>query len=131
MKKVFKLIIIMFLCVVTAGCTNFVDIIKENINKFMPKENTIIIFYRDDCKFCNQLSSYLDSQDESAKRQLKIKKYNINEQENRELFNKKVNELGLSNVGVPFIIIGDNYLIGFQKEKFNEFIYENVNIKLS
>lgn len=133
MKKIFKLIIILFLCVVSAGCTNFVDVVKEKLSSYMPNENTITIFYRDDCKYCNQLSEYLDSQDESVKKQLKIKKYNVNEQENKDLFNQKVEELGLSNsrIGVPFIVIGDNYLIGFNKENFNEFILENLNITLS
>ena len=121
MKKIFMLVVLIILCGLTVGCVSFGD--NQN-------DVEIAIYYRDDCKFCNQLSNYLDSQPESIKKELKIKKYNINEQENRELFNKKVNELGLSNVGVPFIVIGDNYLIGFSKERFNQFIYENVNVKL-
>lgn len=126
MKKIFKMLVLFILCWITVGCVSFGDIKKPKT-----KDVEITIYYRDDCKFCNQLSNHLDSQEESIKKQLKIKKYNINEQQNRELFNQRIEELGLSRVGVPFIVIGDNYLIGFQKEQFNTFIYENVNINLS
>lgn len=121
MKTFFKIFTILFVCILTCSCS------------FNKKEKEITIFYRDDCYFCMQLSAYLDSQDNSVKKHLIIKKYNINEQENRQLFYQKKDELDLSGerIGVPFIIIGENYHVGFNKEKFNKFIYDNLNITLS
>lgn len=132
MKNIFNLVAIMFLCILTAGCNSVVDMLRDTVNKFVPEEKETMIFYRENCKYCFQLSEYLDSQDENIKEQLNIKKYNLNEETNKELFNQKIKEFGLSSddVGVPFIVIGDNYHIGFNKEAFKEFIYDNLNIIL-
>ncbi len=77
---------------------------------------TITLFYGDGCPHCSAAESFLDSiQQENSN--LKIEKFEVyNNQNNQLLMKNEAKRLGVDVRGVPFIVIGDKYITGYQSD---------------
>jgi thiol-disulfide isomerase/thioredoxin len=81
------------------------------------EEVEIIYFWSNTCSHCAEASPFLA---DLVKRypEIKLTKYEIHDQANKELFVKTAEGFNISSdqLGVPFIIIGDQHWVGFSKD---------------
>ncbi len=84
---------------------------QENLNK---KEVNIYFFYGQGCPHCAKEKAYLEQIQDQYLDQLHIYEFEIYyHQENVELFQKVAYRLDVNASGVPFLIIGEDYIIGY------------------
>ena len=77
----------------------------------------LIYFWGDGCPHCAKESKFLEQMAEKYP-ELKITKYEVwYNSENQELFKKTAKELGITQLGVPLTIIGDEHFIGYQDDE--------------
>ncbi len=77
------------------------------------KEATLYFFYGEGCPHCAKEEIFLKTMEEKYE-ELKVERYETyNNSNNRALMNKKKDELGVTSAGVPFTIIGEEYLLGY------------------
>ena len=87
----------------------------------------IYLFYGDTCPHCAALEEYLDKEYKNDK-DIKIYKYEIwNSKENQKLLKKVEQTTGKEAKGVPYFIIGDQLLQGYNKtESWEETVDETI-----
>ncbi len=68
------------------------------------------VFLREDCPQCTNIENYLGELDE--KYAIEINKYDVTEDENKELFQQFKERYGLKADAYPAIFIGDKYILG-------------------
>lgn len=74
-------------------------------------------FYGDGCPHCSQEEKLLQKLEEKYPDKLLIKKYEIyHNQENSALFNQFIQQYNIQTAGVPLLIIGDDYVLGYGGE---------------
>ena len=77
----------------------------------------ITLFHGEECPHCRAERAFLGDLKKEMPN-LKITEYEVwHNEKNRELFLKTAKELDIKRLGVPLTIIGDKYLIGFDKPK--------------
>lgn len=71
-------------------------------------------FYGATCSYCAALNEWFDSIEEEYGKYFDLVKYEVwNDQANSELMNTVAAKLNTEVTGVPFLVIGGNYLSGF------------------
>lgn len=93
LKKIFVCIIFLLLFIPLVNA-------KENV--------TINLFHLNTCPHCKDEIKWLKSIDD---KDVKVNYYEVSE--NKELYDKVIKELDISETGVPLTIIGSDYTIGF------------------
>ena len=100
--------------------TFFILLFITNINNtFADEEKNLVniyIFHSDSCSHCQEELKLLDKL-EKKYNNIKIHKYEIIDEHNKELFSKVTNEFNITTTGVPFTIIGDKYFIGYSEKQ--------------
>ena len=74
------------------------------------------VFYSKTCPHCEALLSYIDKLDNETKAKFNLIKYEVSKDaDNSALMTKVANTLGTdtTNLGVPYMIIGEKTIIGF------------------
>ena len=92
-------------------------------DSYYENEPCLYFFYKSSCSQCQQAIVFIE--DLESENDFKIKKYNIEEEENKVIFNSFKSRYGLISGAYPSIFIGDNYLIG------NKAILNNLEKELS
>ncbi|HKK54163.1 MAG TPA: hypothetical protein VJ926_01450 [Patescibacteria group bacterium] len=95
--------------VLAVSSENNVDNFSEN-NEENNHKPCLHFFYKPDCSQCQYISSFLEEVENEYK--IEVEKYNIKEEEDKELYNSFKSRYGLISSAYPVIFIGDNYLMG-------------------
>lgn len=96
-----------------------------------PKTQQIILFHGEECPHCIEERKFLIEL-KKERPNLEVIEYEVwHNSKNRDIFLEKANSLGVKNPAVPFTIIGDQYLIGFDKpensgEKIKKMLDDNI-----
>ena len=93
------------------------------------KPINLYVFYGEDCGYCYRLHLYLATleNDPSINYKFNIIDYEVwNDSENKELMKKVANELNTKVSGVPFYIIGEEIMTGYNT-LYNEDIVNAIN----
>jgi len=106
MKKFIK---VLFLLVLFFTCVTFVS----------AKDATLYFFYGDGCPHCAKEKVFLNEMEDKYE-DLTIKRYEVfGNVENSNLMETYKQKLDVSGKGVPFTVIGEDYLYGYM-ESYNE-----------
>jgi len=106
MKKFIK---VLFLLVLFFTCVTFVS----------AKDATLYFFYGDGCPHCAKEKVFLNEMEDKYE-DLTIKRYEVfGNVENSKLMETYKQKLDVSGKGVPFTVIGEDYLYGYM-ESYNE-----------
>ena len=106
MKKYIK---ILFLLVLFFTCVTFVS----------AKDATLYFFYGDGCPHCAKEKVFLNEMEDKYE-DLTIKRYEVfGNVENSKLMETYKQKLDVSGKGVPFTVVGEDYLYGYM-ESYNE-----------
>ena len=87
----------------------------SNINAEEKNLVNIYLFHSETCSHCQAEIRLLNSLEEKYNN-IKVYEYEINNEENQELFSKVKDLYNISNTGVPFTIIGEKYFFGYSDE---------------
>jgi glutaredoxin len=74
-------------------------------------------FYKPDCSQCQHVNVFLEEIEEGQ--DVEVARYNIEEEENKQLYSSFKYRYGLISSAYPVIFIGDNYLMGDKSIKNN------------
>ncbi len=88
---------------------------QENGEEIQNPELCIHVFLDGNCVQCQNIENYLEEINE--KYNIQIKKYNVNGEENRSLFQEFKENYGLKADLYPTLFIGEKYIIGEQPIK--------------
>lgn len=115
------LIIFIVLCII--GYIFYKEILHKQFNfnfNFNKQKSEIVIsiFSDDDCTYCDDLINFLNKSDYN----IIIYEYNIADADNKKLYYDVAHSLNYKDdeIGLPFTIINDKVIIGFNKEKQKE-----------
>ncbi len=120
MKKIINLLLIMAIFLI--GCGSKVSASKLDLPEVTDHEKIVVnLFYGDGCHFCHNLLTYISENYDVLKDYIDIHGY--------ETWSNKPNSTFLGEVktalvpdteqfGVPFMVIGDEYLIGANTTEF-------------
>lgn len=131
MKKYLeKLFILLFVSILLVP--NFVFAEKDEEEKEEAEEKNppvqIYEFYGSTCGYCASLNEFLDSIEEEYGEYFDVTKFEVwSSEENAELMESAAEVLNADVTGVPFLIIGEKYLTGFNesnKETIINYIME-------
>lgn len=74
---------------------------------------SVTLFHSEECPHCKEEIKFLNDLKKEIP-DLEVKEYEVSQnEENRRLFAETTEKLGIKNLVVPLIIVGDKYLIGF------------------
>lgn len=103
MKRIIKILLIVFL---------FVPVILFADTK---KELNMYLFYGDGCPHCKALENYLGDYLKD-KKNIKLYTYEVwNSEENLNKLKDVMDIMGSKNSGVPFLVIGNSYIVGYDE----------------
>ena len=131
-------ILILILCIpftVFALNKDYKDIVKDYYNLDETENINIYLFYSKTCKHCHEEEEYLNDLKEKYQDKINIYKYEVTENiQNKKIMQELKNTFDIANNGVPFTVIGENYILGFNetyKEKFitiiNKYLSDNTD----
>lgn len=137
MKKIYY-ILILILCIpftVFALNKDYKDIVKDYYNLDETENINIYLFYSKTCKHCHEEEEYLNDLKEKYQDKINIYKYEVTENiQNKKIMQELKNTFDITNNGVPFTVIGENYILGFNetyKEEFttiiNKYLSDNTD----
>lgn len=125
MKKIYY-ILILILCIpftVFALNKDYKDIVKDYYNLDKTENINIYLFYSKTCKHCHEEEEYLNDLKEKYQDKINIYKYEVTENiQNKKIMQELKNTFDIANNGVPFTVIGENYILGFNETYKEEFI---------
>ncbi len=125
MKKIYY-ILILILCIpftVFALNKDYKDIVKDYYNLDETENINIYLFYSKTCKHCHEEEEYLNDLKEKYQDKINIYKYEVTENiQNKKIMQELKNTFDIANNGVPFTVIGENYILGFNETYKEEFI---------
>ena len=125
MKKIYY-ILILILCIpftVFALNKDYKDIVKDYYNLDETENINIYLFYSKTCKHCHEEEEYLNELKEKYQDKINIYKYEVTENiQNKKIMQELKNTFDIANNGVPFTVIGENYILGFNETYKEEFI---------
>ena len=113
MKKYLLLLLLVFLIPIKV-------LANETVN--------IYVFHNQECPHCKRAITYLNELQENDAN-IKIYTYEISQETNaynRTLFHKAEEALDIEVMSVPFVVIGNNYYIGFN-DNFKDTYVETIN----
>ena len=95
-----------------------------NIEKYktnISNDKKIYVFFRKGCPYCIQAINFIKEEYSD----LNVEMLDVANKKNVELFLKFVEKYGLdkNNIGVPFICIGDKYILGWSEK--SEYFFRN------
>jgi len=73
----------------------------------------IVVFLRQGCSHCDAEKKFLSSL-EKERKDIKITRHNLEDQDSRDLWNKFTEQIEVSKV-TPITVVGQSYIIGFDK----------------
>lgn len=126
-----KKIIIILLLIISVGCNKqqIIDDNKEN-NEIIENENqnndsqisegpiNIYLFWGDGCHACASLKEFFNNLDSSYDKYFNLVKYEVwNNEENSNLMHEVGDKLNQTYYAVPFLVIGDEIIVGFSESK--------------
>jgi len=112
-KKIFILFLLVFsLNLYSATQTNSDLTQDDNFDS-----DTFFFFHSYKCPHCKEAKPFVNTLEKFYKdKGIKVRDFEVlKNTKNRDLFQKKVNELKITGVGVPLFIIGDSYEVGYKK----------------
>ncbi len=77
----------------------------------------LYLFYRDDCPHCHEEQDFLERLEKENTNINIIKTEVIKSKEGREMYVKTVDRLNVEMSGVPLLVIGDEYIVGFKDDE--------------
>jgi glutaredoxin len=80
-------------------------------------EPCLHFFYKPDCSQCQHVGVFLDKIE--SEKDVDVDRYNIEKEENKQLYNSFKYRYGLISSAYPVIFIGDNYLMGDKSIEHN------------
>ena len=90
------------------------EIVKLDIDETKPY---MVIFYTKHCPFCHKALDFISKNIEPKYKDLKIYKYDLDNNKNMKYFSYFFKKFDLKGIGVPLVIICDkNYEMGFGDE---------------
>lgn len=105
----------------TTNITFTLTDMKEEDIKYSPNKFNIYLFWGDGCLHCEDLINYLNTIDNNYKSKFNLYTFEVwYNQENNRLLNKMATKLNTKASGIPFLIVGDKYLIGYIDSMSNE-----------
>lgn len=122
MKKYLdKLFILLFVSILLVPNYAFADKEEEKEDEGEAVEEKVPVqiyeFYGSTCGYCAALNEYLDSIEEEYGDYFDVVKFEVwSSQENSELMEKAAKVMNADVTGVPFLVIGDKYLTGFEEK---------------
>lgn len=137
MKKIF----IILLLLISVGCNKQENLNNENNkqlqnNEIIENENNdlqisegpinIYLFWGDGCHVCASLKEFFNNLDSSYDKYFNLVQYEVwNNEENSELMHKVGDYLNQTYYAVPFLVIGDEVIVGFSESK-KEYILDKI-----
>lgn len=95
------------------------------------KELNLYLFYGENCPHCKQLKNFLNEYLED-KPNIKLYQYEVwNNSENRELFTDVMEITEQRRGNVPYLVIGENAIVGYGGEYTDTKIKNNINYYLN
>lgn len=100
---------------------------------FAAEPLTLKFFYGEGCPHCTQEEKFLQKLETKHQGKLSIEKYEIyHNQKNSILFNQFIQQYKIQVAGVPLLIIGDDYVLGYEGENTTGAkIDEKINLLLN
>lgn len=97
--------------------TEEIDKIQESIDK---EEINVYLFWGDGCHICENLMAYFDTLEEEYGDYYNLIKYEVwYNEENANLMYEVGNKLNQTYFAVPFLVIGDEVIVGYNNTKDN------------
>lgn len=112
MKRTFKLLLIVF-------CLFLITPIKV-----AAKEKVVVhLFWGTGCPYCENAKNFFDTIEEEYSEYFELKEYETYSNKKNENLKEKVHaKFNMKNSGVPFIVIGNEYFIGYSSSRDEEII---------
>ena len=88
-----------------------------------PQKIPVTVFYGRECPYCHQALTLLSNL--SERYPIKMVKYEVyHSRANLEKFEEKAAAFGLDKgeLRVPFIVIGNRYILGYDREKIEQYV---------
>ena len=142
-----KKILLILLLIISVGCNKQNvkieqpnnEVVEESNNEIIekPQDNkeeiipendpiNIYLFWGDGCKACANLKDFFNNLDSSYNKYFNLVQYEIwYNEENSELMHKVGNYLNQTYYAIPFLVIGDEIIIGINEAK-KEYILEKI-----
>ncbi len=121
MKKVITKILItlfLFLTVFLFFSSNKLNAQEETENLETAKVLNLHFFQGIGCPHCAKEKEFLKGVKEQYEERIKINDYEIYyNQKNQKFFNKVIEELEIARAGVPLLVIGEEYIIGYSDDE--------------
>ena len=145
--KLIKLLVIVG-CLILVGCTkenselnndssnnqeNIVDdsnkVDEDNSNEISDENKesiNIYLFWGDGCHICENLMTYFDTLEKEYGNYYNLVKYEVwHNEENNRLMHEVGNRLNQTYYAVPFLVIGDEVIVGYSSSK-DEYIKNRI-----
>ena len=107
------------------------EVVKLEIDETKPY---MVVFYTKQCPFCHKALDFISKNIEPKFKDLKIYKYDLDNNKEMKYFSYFFKKFDLQTVGVPLVIIGEkNYEMGFGSEtgeKYIKLVSEEIAKKL-
>lgn len=108
----------------------FCIMLIPNVIYAKEKELNMYLFYGNGCPHCIKLEKYLDNYLKD-KPNIKLYEYEVwYNEENRNLL-KEIYKINKSDSGVPYLVVGQNVIIGFAENHTEEQIINTINYYLN
>ena len=136
MKKIF----IILLLLISVGCSKQENINNENNNQLENNEIienedndsqisgpiNVYLFWGDGCHVCTSLKEFFNNLDSDYNKYFNLVQYEVwNNEENSELMHKVGDLLNQTYYAVPFLVVGDEVIVGFSESK-EEYILDKI-----
>lgn len=134
MKKIF----IILLLLISVGCSKQEQINNENNNQLENNEIiedndsqisgsiNVYLFWGDGCHVCTSLKEFFNNLDSDYNKHFNLVQYEVwNNEENSELMHKVGDLLNQTYYAVPFLVVGDEVIVGFSESK-EEYILDKI-----
>ena len=81
---------------------------------------TVLFFFRHDCWYCQNMDIVVTEKEKEYGDSIHVKRLSIYEAENVVLFNRFAERFHLTSRGVPFLVAGNDYILGYYANKAAE-----------
>ena len=102
------------------------EIIEDNNSQTSEEPINVYLFWGDGCHVCASLKEFFNNLDSSYDKYFNLVQYEVwNNEENSELMHKVGDYLNQTYYAVPFLVIGDEVIVGFSESK-KEYILDKI-----